>query len=123
MIYRKLAGAGLAALITTAVALAHGGATGIVKERMDAMGVMGDSVKTLSAMMRGETKYDEAVVRKEAARIKAHGGKAMTGLFPEGTDGAPSEAKPEIWSNWDEFETLAKRLEVLATGLDAAAAN
>ena len=123
MIYRKLAGAGLAALITTAVALAHGGATGIVKERMDAMGVMGDSVKTLSAMMRGETKYDEAVVRKEAARIKAHGGEAMTGLFPEGTDGAPSEAKPEIWSNWDEFETLAKRLEVLATGLDAAAAN
>lgn len=120
---RTLFGAGAIGLSVVTAAFAHGGATGIVKERMDAMGAMGDAVKTLSAMMRGETEYDEGVVQREAAKLKAHGGDAMTSLFPEGSDGAPSEAKPEIWSNWDEFEALAMRLETLAAGLEIAAGN
>ncbi|TCD15415.1 c-type cytochrome [Oricola cellulosilytica] len=120
---RTLFGAGAISLSAVAAAFAHGGATGIVKERMDAMGAMGDAIKTLSAMMRGETGYDAAVVQREAGKIETHGGKAMTSLFPEGSDGAPSEAKSEIWSNWKEFEALAVRLESLAAGLERAAEN
>ena len=37
---------------------AHGGASGIVKERMDAMGMMGDAVKALKDMMQGKADYD-----------------------------------------------------------------
>ena len=37
--------------------LAHSGATGVMKERMDTMGEMGDEMKRLTPMMRGQTAY------------------------------------------------------------------
>ena len=106
-----------------ATAFAHGGATGIVKERMDAMGDMGDVVKRLSAMMRGETAYDADAVKAGAKTIRSHAGSTMTGLFPEGSAHPPSEAKPEIWSDWDAFTALADQLETFAQGLEGAADN
>ena len=36
-------------------AFAHSGATGGMKERMDAMSEMGEAMKTLTPMMRGQT--------------------------------------------------------------------
>ncbi|MCK5745133.1 MAG: cytochrome c, partial [Oricola sp.] len=120
---RTLIGAGAIGLASIAAAYAHGGATGIVKERMDAMGAMGDIVKSLSAMMRGETAYDANAVRDGAETIRRHAGEALTGLFPEGSGGEPSEARAEIWSNWDEFAAMAAQLETLAEGLGRAADN
>ncbi|WP_193175433.1 c-type cytochrome [Oricola nitratireducens] len=120
---QTLIGAGALGLASVAAAYAHGGATGIVKERMEAMESMGDVVKKLSAVMRGETEYDAAAVKAGAETIRKHAGKAITELFPEGSAGGPSEAKPDIWSNWDEFSALAGQLETLAGGLEAAAGN
>ncbi|MBG6145767.1 cytochrome c [Roseibium album] len=106
-----------------AAALAHGGATGIVKERMDAMSALGKAIKSLSAMMRGETAYDAAAVRKNAEVLQSHSGEALTKLFPEGSIKGPSEAKPEIWSNWQEFADISGQLELFATALGEAADN
>jgi len=107
----------------SAAAYAHTGATGIVKERMDAMSVMSKAVNSIAQMMQGETPYDTDAVRQGAVLIKEHSGDAMTSQFPEGSLQKPSVAKPEIWSNWDEFVSLADRLGVLADGLEAAADN
>lgn len=115
--------AGAMTIATGGLAFAHGGATGIVKERMDAMTDMKNAVKTLTAIMRGETAYDAGTVKKEAAVIRSHAGEAMTKLFPADGDNTNSEAKPEVWSNWDSFTALAERLKTLATGLEAAAEN
>ena len=115
--------AGAMMIATGGLAFAHGGATGIVKERMDAMTDMKNAVKTLTAIMRGETAYDAGTVKKEAAVIRSHAGEAMTKLFPADSDNTNSEAKQEVWSNWDGFTALAERLETLATGLEAAAEN
>jgi cytochrome c556 len=115
--------AGAIAVATGGLAFAHGAATGIVKERMDAMTEMKDAVKTLTAIMRGETAYDAGTVKKEADTIRSHAGEAMTKLFPADGDNMSSEAKPEIWSDWDGFSALAERLETLAVGLEAAADN
>lgn len=114
-----------AAAVTSisAAAFAHGGATGIVKERMDAMTVMSKAVKTISSMMMGETQYDADVVKQGAALIKTHSGDAMTKLFPEDSLQEASVAKPEIWSDWEEFQLLADQLSVFADGLDMAADN
>lgn len=112
------------AIVTAGVsAFAHSGATGIYKERMDAMMAMGKVVKSLSAMMRGETAYSAAEVQEGARILKSHAGEAMTSQFPEGTTEAPSEARPEIWSDWETFEALATQLETYATGLEKAADN
>ncbi|KUJ85176.1 cytochrome C [Ruegeria marisrubri] len=115
-------GAAVASVIAAA-ALAHGGATGIVKERMDGMSAMKDSMKVLTPMMQGKVPYDAATVRREAEKIGRHAGESLTKLFPEGTAGKPSEAKPEIWQDWDTFSDLAEQLHTYAEGLALAADN
>ena len=116
----------LAAIVATSTALtafAHGGATGIVKDRMDAMADMGKAVKAVTPMMRGEIDYDADVVRRAAATFSRHAGDSMTDLFPEGSGGMPSEAKDAIWSKWEEFSALAEQLGVVSEGLAGAADN
>jgi len=46
----------------------------------------------------------------------------LTVLFPEGSDQVPgSEAKPEIWQNWDAFQSILTQGVVAATAMKAAA--
>ena len=111
------------AVAASGVVFAHGGATGIYKERMDAMMTMGNVVKSLAAMMRGEVEYDSSAVRDAATTFQAHSGQTMTTLFPEGTTEMPSEARPEIWQEWETFASLADQLHVYAEGLEKAADN
>lgn len=104
-------------------ALAHSGATGVVKERMDAMGEMGKAMKSLTPMMRGQTAYDPAVVRSAADTMIRHGGSQMTDLFPEGSNPMPSEALDTIWEDWEEFAAIAEDLRRSAQGMKLAADN
>lgn len=122
MKYTVFAGIAVSVALAGGV-LAHSGATGVVKERMDGMMAMGEGVKSITPSMRGKVDYDAARVREFAALLKQHSGEAMTRLFPEGTEGAPSVAKSKIWENWKEFEALAVRLGTLAEGLSLAADN
>lgn len=121
---KKMAAVAATIVVATGtLAFAHTGATGIYKERMDAMMAMGKVIKELSAMMRGESEYDPEVVQEGARVIRSHTGGKMTELFPEGTTEKPSEARAEIWSDWETFSALAKQLAVYAEGLEKAAAN
>jgi len=115
-------GAALVSLIA-ASALAHSGATGVVKERMMGMGVMGKAVKAIASMMQGELPYNPDRVRTAAEDIGSHAGGALTKLFPEGTNKKPSEAKAAIWTNWDRFEALAEDLHLYSEGLALASVN
>lgn len=93
-------------------AVAHDGATGVVKERMDKMSAIGDANRTLSSIARGRSDFVLATVQEAAAIIAANSGDAFTTLFPEGSEGG--DAKAEIWQNLDDFRALS-------TGLNAAA--
>ncbi len=104
-------------------AYAHGGATGIVKERMEHMKTMGQSMKELTAMMRGKSEYDAMKVRELATTIAEHGGKKMLEKFPKGSNPPPSEALPSIWSDWDRFAMLSEKVTTYANALAAAAEN
>lgn len=109
--------------VTSIAAIAHGGATGVIKERMDAMVDMKDSMKTVSDMFKGKTPYDAEQVKAAADVIKGHSGEALTSLFPQGSLQHPSEAKAIIWEEWERFSGLANRLGVLSEGLSKAADN
>jgi len=113
----------LTAVLIASAALAHGGATGIVKDRMDGMSAMSEAVKSFSMMMRGKTEYNAERVQRDAQSIQAHAGEQLSSLFPEGSGGMPSEAKAEIWDNWAEFEQIADRLQFYAKALELAAEN
>lgn len=111
-----------AALISGAV-LAHTGATGIVKERMDGMVALRDGVRDVTPIMRGQVDYDADAVMDFARIVQDHSGQAMTELFPEGSGGMPSQARDTVWSDGEDFEKLAMELEVLGQALEASAVN
>jgi len=118
------AGAALAAaVLLPVVAIAHGGATGIVKERMDLMKAMGEDMTLISDMIHGKKPYDAAAVREAAEAIAARGGDKIVSGFPEGTGHAPSEALPTVWQQPDRFRALAEDVTTYATALAEAADN
>ena len=104
-------------------ALAHDGATGIVKTRMDAMSDLGKAVKQIAQMIRGKLTYNAQAVKNAAVIIKQHSGSSMLDLFPKNSLQKASQARGEIWSQWDEFKALTTQLEIAANGLEVAADN
>lgn len=109
------------AAVTIPPALAHEGATGIVKQRMEAMRSMGDAMKELAAMLRGKQAYDADRVRDLASRIAMHGGDTLVELFPEDSIEGPSEALPAIWEDGQGFAELAQALQTNAGALSDSA--
>ena len=85
--------------IPTTLALAHSGATGIVKERMDKFEASEKATKRIKlALSRGDT----AMVVAEATFLLSWA-REMESFFPENSNQPPSEAKDEIWLQWDDF--------------------
>lgn len=119
---RRFLGAGALSSLGM-VAVAHNGATGVVMDRMMGMTVMRDVMAGLAPMMRGEVPFDVRAVQEDAARIIAHSGDNMNRLFPEGSLQAASYAKPEIWTEWEDFAALSEQLKTYALGLGMAAPN
>ena len=119
----RLAVAALALVLVSGAALAHRDATGIVKQRMDAMTAMGDAMKALRAMMRGTRAYDAERVKGYAGAIARHAGEKMTALFPEGSLDHPTRAKSAIWTDWDRFAESARQLAMHADALAATASD
>ena len=113
----------IAAVFAATSVWAHQGATGIVKERMDAMKSVKGAMKILAPIMKGDVAYDAGVVRIQAEILAAKGGSNMTDMFPKGSTQHPSEALPAIWKDWDEFVEIANRLETSAIALATNAAN
>lgn len=113
-----LTAAGVIAL--TSIVYAHGGATGIVKERMDLMGAIGKNMKAIAAMVKGEAEFDAAAISKAAASISDHSTK-INGLFPKDSLMKPTEALPSIWQDWDTFSKLSDDLVVQAGKLSETA--
>ncbi|MGG7568209.1 c-type cytochrome [Rhodovulum sp. DZ06] len=104
-------------------ALAHGGASGIVLERMEAMKDVAAAMKTVGPMIQGKTAWDPEAAQAAAATIASHGGAALTRLFPEGSGGGVSEASPAIWTDRARFDALAAELKDAAEALEAASAG
>lgn len=104
--------------VCSSLALAHEEATGVVKERMDLMDGQKDDMKLIGDMAKGKTPFDAAKAAQAAGRIQSTSGK-IPELFPEGSTGHPSEAKEEIWQDWDDFTAKAKDLEHAAGELAA----
>ncbi|MBX2879713.1 MAG: cytochrome c [Granulosicoccus sp.] len=102
---------GLGVMLIISQAIAHTGASGIVKERMDAMGVLGDHAKTVGDMLKGKTPFNVEAVELAASAFIKHG-EQIPMLFPDtevSRTGSKTEALPAIWTEWDDFVALATR--------------
>ncbi len=108
-------------LISMGNADAHGGAKGIVKQRMNAMSEMKDAMKALKAALPDVA--ESATARRHgvlaAKLIRDRAGKHLTRLFPAGSLEKSSEATPVVWEEWPRFETSALEMQSVADALAA----
>ena len=108
--------------LTILAAMAHSGATGIVKTRMEAMKSVASDMKLVGSMIKGDTALDGPVVMRAAQSIAEHA-RAIPDQFPEGSTEKPSEAMPVIWSQWDRFVALADDMATQADQLASVAGS
>lgn len=99
-------------------ALAHSGATGVVKERMDAMSGIAKSTKTLGEMAKSGV-IDPTKVQEASAAIAA-AARDMPAKFEVKDVSKPSEALPAIWQDFDDFIAKADALAAAAETLPGA---
>lgn len=98
-----------------------------VEFRESAMTIYKWYMKPMGAMAKGDMPFDAEAFRSNAAGLATATQLDIMPGFPEGSD-FDTEAKPEIWENWAEFQEKfqalqreAKHLaETAATGDEAA---
>ena len=95
---------------------AHDGATGVVKQRMDAMSDMGDAMKAMASMVKGKQAFEPELFIQSGETIASHSD-MMPKLFPAGSMQGNSEALPAIWQQWDDFVSLGHRTKTDAEEL------
>lgn len=86
--------------------------------RQALMGVNGMNAKILGEMAGGKVPFDAAAAEAAKAALIESASKTAATFEPQGTD-AESKAKPEIWTNWDDFLVKADGLVKAAEALDA----
>jgi cytochrome c556 len=92
-----------------------------IKYRQSAMTIQAAHFGRIAAMADGKVPFDAAAVQTNADLV-ATMSKLPFVAFGEGTDqGAPTRAKPEVWSNRPDFDAKAKTYQEEAVKLQAAA--
>ncbi|MCI5076339.1 cytochrome c [Oricola sp.] len=112
----------VAVVATTGLAMAHSNASGVVKQRMDAMKDIAEQMKTIGLMIRGQNAFDAAAAADAADTVAQHAA-TIPSLFPEGSLDSPTEALPAIWADWDQFNKNAADLQSAAADLSSSAAG
>lgn len=109
----------VAGLIMTATVVFAGKSTDPdAKARQTLMDTIGMNTGILGDMAGGKAAFDAAKAAAAKAAIIAATGMIPATFEPKGTD-AESKAKPEIWTNWDDFLASSTGLAKAATALDA----
>ena len=93
--------------------LAHEGATGVVKERMDKFKMSKKMMQTIHKSIQNE---DFGTIEKSTTFLY-NWSKEMIKFFPEGSDGAPSEASTDIWLDPEGFKKAVNNFELASLKL------
>ncbi len=90
--------------------------------RQGVMTTIGKNAKALGEMASGKTPYDAAGAEAAKAALVEAAGQIPVVFEANATDD-DSEAKPEIWANWDDFAKDGAALKTAAEALDVASAE
>jgi cytochrome c556 len=106
-----------AACIVAVVApiAAYAGAVDVAKERRDLMQAIEQEMNEIAK--RIATKRDLAAIGESAIKVRQAGEK-MLQLFPAGSATGATEAKPNIWERWDQFQAKTRNLVQAAEALE-----
>ena len=90
-----------------------------VLERVDAMDQLAVTMKELQGQIN--SKDGLVAIQAEAAGMRKIG-ESLPDLFPDGSGTGKTNAKPEIWERWAEFNLKARNLAEAAEALGQRAA-
>jgi cytochrome c556 len=93
------------------------------KARSDLMRTIGKNTGILGDMAGGKAAYDAAGAEAAKVAIVEAAGMIEAAFKDQGAADPASEAKPEIWANWDDFLADAKKLGDAAGAMDVASAE
>ena len=93
------------------------------KARSDLMRVVGKNTGILGDMAGGKAAYDAAAAEAAKAALVEAAGQIETAFKDQGAADPASEAKPEIWTNWEGFLADAKMLGDAAGAMDVSSAE
>jgi cytochrome c556 len=111
-------------VLTAGAAFAEGDRTDPnAKARSDLMRVIGKNTGILGDMAGGKAAHDAAAAEAAKAAIVEAAGMIEATFKDQGAADPASEAKPEIWANWEDFLANAKALGDAAGAMDVASAE
>jgi cytochrome c556 len=110
----------MAVALAVAVGATAMTATEAIKQRQAEMEGVRDGMKILGAIAKKEQPFDAGVVQASAAKIAGHLEQSAA-LFPEGSDAGDVQtwAKPEIWTDRDNFDTILQNTHQAAVDLQS----
>lgn len=100
----------------SSVAFAHQGVKDAqVRARMKQMEIIADHTRVLGSMAKGQSRFDKRTANDTLTSISANA-KDIPKQFQVPADDPISEARPEIWDNWDRFHDMSLALARASTG-------
>jgi cytochrome c556 len=113
-------GLAVALMLVAGVAIAKEGVKDpTVKARMDLMAVVATNTKTLGEMAGGKIPFDATAAAAAKSALAAAAAEIPAKFEPQATDPV-TEAKAEIWTNWDQFVAKSEALLKAAEAVDTA---
>jgi len=94
-----------------------------VDYRQSLMTLVGDNFKPMGAMVKGKIPYDAKQFERYARDLEAVSHLDVLRGFPPDSDGQGSEAKPEIWFEWDDFTAKLQDMQDATRELRKVAAS
>ena len=110
----------VAVAVVVTISAAAMTATEAIQQRQKAMEGVRDGMMTLGAIAKNQQPFDADVVKASAAKIADHLMEAAE-LFPAGSDTGDVQtwAKPEIWTDRENFDTIMKSTHQAAVELQS----
>ena len=103
----------ISSIVSLTPLLANEDAKGVIKERMDNFKMSKKMMQTIHKSIQNE---DFVTIEKSATTLH-NWSKEMIKYFPEGSDGAPSEASANIWLDPDGFKKAINNFELASLKL------
>lgn len=107
----------IALIFLGTAALAHSGVKNQdVMARMTVMKSIGDQMKVIGSMAKGEVDFNAGAADAALAEIASQSAQIQA-LFESPANDPKSEALPAIWEDWEDFKKLASSTETTAESL------
>jgi len=116
--------AAIGVILAAGAAFAEGTATDpAAMQREGVMKEIGKNMGILGGMAKGEVAYDATAAGAAQAGLLLNSTIIHSAFETQGGEDATSEAKPEIWTSWDDFVKKADALTAAVTAADVSLAE